>query len=302
MNLRDLHYLVAIAEHQHFGKAAEACFVSQPTLSTQIKKLEDELGVTLIERNNKQMMLTEIGEAIVAKAQHILQTSEDMKALARHHRDPEAGTLSLGIIPTLAPYLLPHIMPGIKKRFPKLKALLYEEQTSVLLEKLLDGRLDAALLALPVSETALKSQTLFTEPFLAAIPAQHPFAKKSALTLQDLTQTDILLLEDGHCLRDQTLDLCRKVGAAEIEGFRGTSLETLRHMVAAGAGITFMPALAATVNKQAGNKIKILPFKAPQPSRQIGLVYRASTHRLEMLNALANAIKNGAEQALAKKT
>ncbi|HEX7028065.1 MAG TPA: DNA-binding transcriptional regulator OxyR [Gammaproteobacteria bacterium] len=300
MNLRDLQYLVAVAKYRHFGKAAEACFVSQPTLSTQIKKLEDELGVTLIERNNKQMMLTEIGVAIVAKAQHMLQTGNEIKNLAEHYRDPEAGSLSLGVIPTLAPYLLPHIMPAIKKRFPKLKTLLYEEQTAVLLGKLLGGRLDAALLALPVEESALKSLTLFAEPFYAALPAQHPLTKKSTLTLEDVAKADILLLEDGHCLRDQTLDLCRKVGATEVEGFRGTSLETLRHMVASGAGITFMPALAVNAYKQAGSKIKILPFKPPQPSRQIGLVYRATSHRESMLKELATVIKTATEQVLAK--
>lgn len=300
MNLRDLQYLVAVAKHRHFGKAADACFVSQPTLSTQIKKLEDELGVTLIERNNKQVMLTEIGEAIVAKAEEMLQTGSDIKNLADHYRDPEAGSLSLGVIPTLAPYLLPHIMPAIKKRFPKLKTWLYEEQTAVLLRKLLGGRLDAALLALPVEETTLKSLPLFTEPFFAALPSQHPLAGKASLTLQEVAKADILLLEDGHCLRDQTLDLCRKVGATEVEGFRGTSLETLRHMVASGTGITFMPALAASTNKQPGNKIKILPFKPPQPSRQIGLVYRSSSHKESIFKDLAAVIKTATEQVLAK--
>lgn len=300
MNLRDLQYLVAVAKHRHFGKAADACFVSQPTLSTQIKKLEDELGVTLIERNNKQVMLTEIGEAIVAKAEEMLQTGNDIKNLAEHYRDPESGSLSLGVIPTLAPYLLPHIMPAIKKRFPKLKTWLYEEQTAVLLRKLLGGHLDAAVLALPVEETTLKSLPLFTEPFFAAVPSQHALAGKSSLTLQEVAKTDILLLEDGHCLRDQTLDLCRKVGATEVEGFRGTSLETLRHMVASGAGITFMPALAANTNKQAGNKIKILPFKPPQPSRQIGLVYRSSSHKESIFKDLAAVIKTATEQVLAK--
>lgn len=300
MNLRDLQYLVAVAKHRHFGKAADACFVSQPTLSTQIKKLEDELGVTLIERNNKQVMLTEIGEAIVAKAEEMLQTGNDIKNLAEHYRDPESGSLSLGVIPTLAPYLLPHIMPAIKKRFPKLKTWLYEEQTAVLLRKLLGGHLDAAVLALPVEETTLKSLPLFTEPFFAAVPSQHALAGKSSLTLQEVAKTDILLLEDGHCLRDQTLDLCRKVGATEVEGFRGTSLETLRHMVASGTGITFMPALAANTNKQAGNKIKILPFKPPQPSRQIGLVYRSSSHKESIFKDLAAVIKTATEQVLAK--
>lgn len=300
MNLRDLQYLVAVANHRHFGKAADACFVSQPTLSTQIKKLEDELGVTLIERNNKQVMLTEIGEAIVAKAEEMLQTGNDIKNLAEHYRDPESGSLSLGVIPTLAPYLLPHIMPAIKKRFPKLKTWLYEEQTAVLLRKLLGGHLDAAVLALPVEETTLKSLPLFTEPFFAAVPSQHTLAGKSSLTLQEVAKADILLLEDGHCLRDQTLDLCRKVGATEVEGFRGTSLETLRHMVASGTGITFMPALAANTNKQAGNKIKILPFKPPQPSRQIGLVYRSSSHKESIFKDLAAVIKTATEQVLAK--
>jgi LysR family hydrogen peroxide-inducible transcriptional activator len=230
----------------------------------------------------------------------MLQTGNDIKTLAEHYRDPEAGSLSLGVIPTLAPYLLPHIMPAIKKRFPKLKTWLYEEQTAVLLRKLVGGRLDAALLALPVEETTLKSLPLFTEPFFAAVPSQHALAGKSSLTLQEVAKTDILLLEDGHCLRDQTLDLCRKVGATEVEGFRGTSLETLRHMVASGAGITFMPALAAHTNRQAGNKIKILPFKPPQPSRQIGLVYRSSSHKESIFKDLAAVITTATGQVLAK--
>lgn len=299
MNLRDLRYLIAVAELRHFGQAAEACFVSQPTLSTQIKKLEDELGVTLVERTNKQVLLTEIGEQIVAKAGHILHSVEEMRELALQHNDPEAGTFRLGIIPTLAPYLLPPVMSRIQERFPRLKILLYELQTAALLDKLPAGQLDAAVLALPVDHPRLEVHELFKEPFFAAVPAAHPLAQSRQVRLEDLINTEVLLLEDGHCLRDQTLDLCRQVGAAETEGFRATSLETLRQMVSSGSGVTFMPSLAIQPAEKLSDRIRYVPFRKPRPARTVALALRASNYRRQMILEIGEIIRREIEPELA---
>ncbi len=298
MNIRDLKYLVAVAEHKHFGKAAEACFVSQPTLSTQIKKLEEELGVTLIERNNKSVLLTEAGKVITEKAEELLQVSIDIKRLAENYNNPEASTISLGVIPTLGPYLLPHIMPAIKKHFPKLRILLYEEQTAILLEKLNSGKLDAALLALPIVDSTLQHELLFDEPFLAAIPSKNNLADKKQITLKDMHDQDVLLLEDGHCLRDQTLDLCNTVGISEIEGYRATSLETLRQMVATGLGVTFIPAFAAQKNESKKSGVTLKPFKTPEPYRSIALTFRNSSYQKPLLSAIAKVIRQKADAEL----
>lgn len=299
MNLRDLRYLVAVAEFNHFGHAADACFVSQPTLSTQIKKLESELGVTLIERTNKQVLLTDIGIQIVAKAHQILQSVDEMHEMALQSQDPGAGTLKLGIIPTLAPYLLPRVMNEVQERFPKLKISLYELQTLVILEQLPAGKLDAALLALPVDHDALDSIPLFNEPFFAAVPSKHKLARQKVLNLKDLFGNDILLLEDGHCLRDQALDLCRSVGADEKPGFRATSLETLRQMVSSGAGITIIPELAIEQDRSS-NRIRYIPFDAPQPTRTIALSFRRSSHRRQLAMELGETISNRAGNLLGK--
>lgn len=299
MNLRDLGYLIAVAEHRHFGKAAEACFVSQPTLSTQIKKLEEELGVTLIERTNKQVLLTDIGQHIVAKAQHVLHSVDEIRELALQHKDPEAGTFRLGIIPTLAPYLLPLVMTEIRRRFPQLKVLLYELQTATLLTKLPAGQLDAALLALPVDHPALETHSLFKEAFFAAVPDNHRLAGRKRLKLEELIGSEVLLLEDGHCLRDQTLDLCRKVGVAETEGFRATSLETLRQMIVNGTGVTFMPALAVqSSSREAAAKVQYIPFAEPQPYRTVAIALRASSYRRELILSIGELVRRRIEARL----
>lgn len=300
MNLRDLQYLIAVAEHRHFGKAADACFVSQPTLSTQIKKLEEELNVTLIERNNKNVLLTDIGLQIINKAREIHNSVQDLRELAAQHNDPEAGNLRLGIIPTLAPYLLPHIVPHIKQEFPKLKLLLYELQTEDILSKLPNGELDAALLALPIDNPSLKNRVLFSEPFYAAVHSDHELARSRSVQLSELTPYQVLLLEDGHCLRDQSLDLCRKVGALEFEGFRATSLETLRQMVASGNGITFMPALATKQDSFyfQSKAIRYIPFEEPDPSRTIAICYRNSSYREDLIYGIGELIRASAESLM----
>ncbi|RZA31132.1 MAG: LysR family transcriptional regulator, partial [Lysobacteraceae bacterium] len=244
MNLRDLKYLLALADHKHFGRAAAACFVSQPTLSTQIKKLEEELGVSLVERAPRKVMLTPAGLAAAERARRIVAEVEQMKEAARRSQDPEAGSVRLGLFPTLGPYLLPHVIPRIRARFPNLELLLVEEKSDVLLSRLHDGKLDAALLALPVHDEQLHSQFLFEEPFVLAVPEHHPLAARGSLGLSELNDQKLLLLEDGHCLREQALEVCRLSGANEKSEFRATSLETLRQMVAANGGITLLPILA----------------------------------------------------------
>ena len=290
MNLRDLKYLVALAELRHFGKAAEACFVSQPTLSMQIRKLEEELGVALFERAPRKVMLTPAGQDMVQRARRVLAEVDQMKEAARRSKDPEAGVLRLGVFPTLGPYLLPHVVPQLRERFPQLELQLVEEKSDILLQRLREGRLDAALLALPLHDEQLHAQFLFEEPFVFAAPAQHPLAQGDALSIDALTDETLLLLEDGHCLRDQALDVCRLSGAQEKAGFRATSLETLRQMVAAGAGVTLLPALAVHAPVAQPRNIRVVPFRDPPPSRRIALVWRKSSAMDGFLLALADTI------------
>jgi LysR family hydrogen peroxide-inducible transcriptional activator len=290
MNLRDLRYLVALAELRHFGRAAEACFVSQPTLSTQIRKIEDELGVTLVERAPRKVMLTEAGTEIAQRARVVLNEIEQIRAIARRSLDPEAGSLKLGIFPTLGPYLLPHVVPRLRQRFPRMELLLIEEKTEVLLQQLHEGRIDAAVLALPLHEEQLHAQLLFEEPFMLAVPVGHPLADSTRLSLDNLADERLLLLDDGHCLRDQALDVCHLAGASEKDGFRATSLETLRQMVAAGVGVTLLPLLAVQPPVPRSETIRLLGFTDSKPSRQIALVWRKSSAHGEFLGKVAEVL------------
>ena len=287
MNIRDLKYLVALREHRHFGKAADACFVSQPALSMQIKKLEECLGVQLLERTNKSVMFTVVGEIMIERARVVLNEVDEMKEIARQATDPFGGELRLGIFPTLAPYLLPHITPRLSKKFPRLSLLLLEEKTGVLLEKLQQGKIDAAILALPVVETNLVHTPLFNEEFMLAVPRTHAFAKRKLIKPEELIDQPLLLLEEGHCLREQALSFCFQVSAVENQRFRATSLETLRHMVASGVGMTLMPKLACHAN----DSVAYIPFKTPKPNRSIGMVWRASTARQQALKEIAAVIR-----------
>ena len=292
MNLRDLQYLVALADHRHFGRAAAASFVSQPTLSTQVRKLEEELGVALVERAPRKVMLTPAGLDMAARARRILAEVEQMKEAARRTRDPEAGTVRLGIFPTLGPYLLPHVLPRIRARFPRLELLLVEEKTDQILARLRDGRLDAGILALPLHEEQLHVEPLFEEPFVLAVPQTHAFARRSrALALDDLDAEPLLLLEEGHCLREQALDVCRMAGASERHGFRATSLETLRQMVAAGVGATLLPVLAVQPPVPPSPDIRLLPFRGKAPSREIAMVWRRSSAMGGFLEELAQEFR-----------
>ena len=290
MNLRDLGYLVALADLKHFGRAAAACFVSQPTLSTQIRKLEDELGVTLVERTPRKVLLTDVGRDIAERARGVLNEVEQMRALARRTRDPEAGTIRLGIFPTLGPYLLPHVVPKLRERFPRLELLLIEEKSAVLLRQLREGKLDAAILALPLHDDQLHEHFLFEEPFVLALPAGHALGKRKSLKIDDLANQNLLLLDDGHCLRDQALDVCQLSGAAEKDGFRATSLETLRQMVSANVGVTLLPVLAVKPPVSASPNLQLIAFKDEIPSRKIAMVWRRSTAMSGFLGQVADTI------------
>ncbi len=287
MNIRDLKYLVAIADHCHFGMAAAACFVSQPALSMQIKKLENSLGVQLIERTSKTALLTATGKLITEHARDILCRVETIKEVAKQANDPYSGELHLGVIPTLAPYLLPHIIPGLSKLFPKLTIYLVEEQTSTLIAKLKQGKLDGALLGLPLIDEDFIGLPLFEEEFMLAIPPKHSLSKRKIIKISDLENKVLLLLEDGHCMRDLALDVCHRAKASESKGFRATSLETLRHMVASNAGMTLIPKLAYKSN----DGVYYLPFSSPKPSRVVGMVWRPSSAKKNLLENMVGKIK-----------
>lgn len=292
MNLRALRYLVTLADLRHFSKAAEACFVSQPTLSTQIKKLEDELGVQLIERSPRNIMLTPVGEEIAARAQQVLNEIEQIRVVARRSHKPDEGVLRLGLFPTLAPYLLPHVVPRIRSRYPALRLQLAEEKTEEILLQLRRGQLDAALLALPVPREGLEVELLFHEPFVIALPCQHELAKRKELTLADLTGTELLLLEEGHCLREHALEVCALAGAHERVDFHATSMETLRQMVAANVGITLMPLLAVKPPIAETENLVIRPFAGEAPSRAIAMVWRSSSALSPFLRDIAEIFKH----------
>jgi LysR family transcriptional regulator, hydrogen peroxide-inducible genes activator len=290
LKLKDLRYLVAVADTRHFGRAAERSFVSQPTLSAQLKKLEDYLGVQLIERAPKRVALTAAGEEIVERARRILEASDEIVELAKGHCDPLAGRLKLALLPTIGPYLLPNVAARLRKQLPRLELMLYEYQTDPMLEKLHSGEIDVGILALPVPMDGLESRELYREPFTVAVPADHRLASRQHIKVEDLSQETLLLLEDGHCLRDQALDIC--AGAVnEKQDFRATSLETLRQMVAAGVGITLLPELAGRGAYGNARGVAIRPFARPVPTRTIGAVWRKSSARREAIAALAKLIE-----------
>jgi LysR family hydrogen peroxide-inducible transcriptional activator len=291
MTLQELKYLVALADHGHFGRAAEACFITQSTLSTQIKKLEEFLGVTLFDRSLKRVTPTPIGREILAAARNIVEESERIRELAKHAQDPMSRTLHLGVIPTLGPYYLPHALTLVHKKHPGLRLLLREEMTPQILEHLVDGKLDAGLLALPITDDSLRVEPLFYEPFLAALPAGHPLAKRDVLKVTDIMAEKLLLLDEGHCLRDQALDVCG-TGSRGREEVRATSLETLRQMVGMGLGLTLLPALAVDAGPRVSKKsVEIRPFKSPPPGRTIGLAWRKRAPFPETFERLAATLK-----------
>jgi len=293
MTLQELRYVVALADAGHFGRAAEACFVSQSTLSTQIKKLEDYLGVALFDRSLKNVTLTPAGHDIVDSARHIIEEANRICELSKQTKDPMVRSIHLGVIPTLGPYYLPHVLPLVHQHYPKLRLLLREEMTPHVLAHLTEGKLDAGLLALPlpVIDPAMETVPLFIEPFLAAVPAEHPLAAANEIRLDELVHAGLFLLEEGHCLRNQALEACQLEGL-ENEEIRATSLETLRQMVGMGLGVTLIPALAGMQSHDVGTRVALRPLASPGASRIIGLVWRKRSPIAPTMESLAKFLKD----------
>ena len=310
MTLTELKYIVAVAREKHFGKAAEACFVSQPTLSVAIKKLEEELELKLFERNASEVAVTPLGEDIVRQAQVVLEQAAAIKEIAKRGKDPLAGPLRLGVIYTIGPYLLPDLVRQVIEHTPQMPLMLQENLTAKLLEQLRLGEIDAAILAEPFPDTNLAIAPLYDEPFLAAVPASHPLAQADEVTTEALKQETMLLLGSGHCFRDHVLEVCPEFArfSNDAEGirksFEGSSLETIKHMVAAGMGITLVPRLSvppgalepaakrAAPDAGPGDSayVRYLPFAGDAPNRRVVLVWRRSFTRYEAIAALRNAV------------
>jgi LysR family transcriptional regulator, hydrogen peroxide-inducible genes activator len=290
ISLRQLQYLTALAEAGNFRRAAAACHVTQPALSTQVQQLEEGLGVLLVERGRRGAVMTAAGEEVVRRGRAILEDVTAIEDYARGMRDPFTGPLRLGVIPTIGPYLLPDLMPDLNRRYPALQLFMREEQTERLLDSLREGRLDLALLALPVPGDDLESAVLFQDRFLVAAPPGHPFAKMDAVDLGALADESLLLLEDGHCLRDQALAVCALDGPVNEGDFRATSLATLVQMVASGLGVTLLPEMARRREAGTDGRLTIRPLAPPEPGRRIGLMWRRTSGRKAEFRELAAVI------------
>ncbi len=295
MTLTELRYIVAVARERHFGRAAEACFVSQPTLSVAVKKLEEELGVALFERRANDVAVTAPGERIIEQAQRVLEEVESLRQLAAAGQDPLAAPLRLGAIYTIGPYLLPYLIPALHKRAPKMPLRVEENFTAVLSERLRQGELDAIIISLPFEEPGILTLPLYDEPFVVALPADHPWTRKKSIKAAELSQESLLLLGSGHCFRDQVLKVCPALNRSSAGGMQktleGSSLETIRHMVASGAGITVLP--CSSVATTAGPERRLLatrPFASPAPSRRVALAWRKSFPRPQAIEALRQAL------------
>jgi len=292
MTLQELRYIVALADAGNFQRAAQICHISQPTLSQQVKKLEDYLGVTLFDRSRRRVAPTQVGERIVKSARLVIEEAGRIRDTAREGLDPMSRTLHLGVIPTLGPYFLPRVLGPIHRTHRGLRLLLREEFTDTLLDKLESGALEAALIALPAERDGLHAEPLFDEPFYAALPREHVLAKARQVELREFSRQSVLLLEEGHCMRDQALEICGRKADYNDE-IKATSLETLRQMVGLGVGCTLLPALAvggASVMAR-GNAVAIRPFRNPAPSRRIGLVWRQRSSAERTLLTLAATMR-----------
>ena len=295
ITLRQLRYLSALAKHGHFGRAAEACSVTQPALSMQIRDLERTLGVAVVERRPGDVMLTDVGREIARRGEDVLTASRDLVDFARHRSGLLTGRLTLGVIPSLAPYLLPRILPLLQSRFPELQLELRETQTWQLIENIKSGALDAAMLALPVAEADIDTIVLFEDLFLLAVPASDPRQETARVAADDIDQSRLILLEDGHCLRDQALAFCAtatrvRTGAGGGTVFGASSLNTVMQMVAGGYGVTLIPQIAADVERR-DIRVKFLRLENPQPGRSIGLVFRRTSPRKADFAALGEVVK-----------
>ncbi|MCO7223181.1 DNA-binding transcriptional regulator OxyR [Pleionea sp. CnH1-48] len=291
IKLRDLEYLQAIDKYRHFGQAAEACHVSQPTLSGQMMKLEEQLGLTLVERHRRNVMLTPEGTQLVKQAHRVLQEAREFEDIAKALTNPLAGDLHLGLIPTLAPYLLPYIMQDLTEALPDINFYLHENRTRVLLKELDEGKLDVLILPWLEGMEGFERYDLFDEPLVLALPSSHALADDDAITLGALKEQPVLTLEDGHCLRDQALGYCFSAGAKEDTRFQATSLETLRYMVSTGLGLTLLPKLAVG-SEQSIHSITYRNFSDPQPKREIALLIRPNYTRMECVRALVASIRD----------
>jgi LysR family hydrogen peroxide-inducible transcriptional activator len=292
ITLRDLEYLVSVAEHQHFGRAAEACHVSQPALSAQIRKVEDFLGVKLFERSNRRVVITSVGTAVAAQARIVLEEAKKIPNLSKATAEPLTGSFRLGVIATLGPYLIPRILGPLRKEFPKLELLLKEGLTENLIHDLRMGALDAVLAAPTFKMEGLQSVPLFNERFLLATSRSHPLAKKKPLRTRDLRSDDMVLLEDGHCLRDQTIDVCAAGRRGNFREFHATSLETLRHLVASGFGYSLMPQLAVNPDSHLAGLVAYREFEGKPVGRTIILVFRDRFARMADVEALASFMRS----------
>lgn len=301
MTLIELKYVIAVARERHFGRAAEACFVSQPTLSVAIKKLEEELGISIFERGGTEVTITPIGQRVVTQAQKILEASSHLKEIARQGNDPLEGALRVGIIHTIGPYLLPKLVRKQLELTPQMPLILQENFTVRLLELLRLGEIDCAIMALPVPDSGLEVVPLYKEEFIAAVPVQHPWADAKEIHAEDLKNETMLLLGTGHCFRDQVLEVCPEFSRFSANNpnddgiqrsFEGSSLETIRHMVAAGLGITLLPKSAVPATQPEENSlVRYVPLANPAPYRDVVLVYRRSFTRLPAIEALVQAVK-----------
>lgn len=293
MTLTELRYIVAVAQEKHFGRAAARCYVSQPTLSIAIKKLEEELGIALFDRSSSEIHITPIGERIIAQARKVLEGADVIRHLAESEQNELEGPFRLGLIFTVAPYLLPKLILGLRQQAPKMPLMLEESHTATLTEMLKRGELDGLIVADPYHENAIETIPLYDEPFFVIVPKGHPFEELDALTPADLAEEDVLLLTEGNCMRDQVLGSCTELAARQrIAGLtntlQGSSLNTIRHMVASGMGISLLPATALTENDHL--LFSIIPFKQPGPQRRIVLAYRRNFVRPQALHAIRQAI------------
>jgi LysR family hydrogen peroxide-inducible transcriptional activator len=296
MTLTELKYIVAVARAKHFGHAAEACFVAQPTLSVAIKKLEDELGVTLFERGGAEISVTPLGAQIVAQAERVLEQTAAIKELAKQNKDPLSGPLRLGVIYTIGPYLLPPLVKLMIDKTPQMPLILQENFTVKLLELLRQGELDAAIMALPLPDHGMSMKALYDEPFVVAMPGQHPWTERKKIAAEDLKTETMLLLGNGHCFRDQVLEVCPEMARFSSPGngmqrtFEGSSLETIRHMVASGIGLTVLPRASVPEMDSKDGMLQFRPFAAPEPSRRVVMVWRKSFTRKAAIDAICEAV------------
>jgi LysR family hydrogen peroxide-inducible transcriptional activator len=294
VTLTELRYIVAVARERHFGHAAQSCFVSQPTLSVAIKKLEEELGVMLFERGPGEVSVTPVGQRIVEQAQRVLEESARVKDIASSAKDPLAGPLRLGAIYTIGPYLLPKLIPVLRKKAPTMQLLIQENYTHKLGEALKQGEVDVIVVALPFAESGVATRAVYDEPFLVALPQGHPLEKKKHISADELARESLLLLGAGHCFRDQVLDLCSTVQRGPrgplARTLEGGSLETIRQMVASGVGLTVLPSTAVPAGESGGDLIRFRPFTRPVPDRRVVLAWRKSFPRPQAIEALRQAI------------